>query len=293
MKILPILPILLPMATAVLSVLFRVDERRAHGVALGGAVLHLVAGILLLATVLEQEVLALWVGNWPAPFGICLVADYLSAVMVLITAVIHTTVTVYARLDIDSQQVHTGFYPFMQILTAAVCGAFLTGDLFNLYVWFEVILMASFGLLVMGHRPGRLTGAVKYVTVNLISTIFFITAIGLIYGLTFGIGIGVASVVSRGLGSGEITKVQRAVVDSLLLGTAIVLVLMVAGLLTIEPVFRLIGGNDVTMPYVREYMEVWYWGVFTLVVPFMGMNAIRASGDMKAASRIPSTPSSL
>ena len=184
MKILPILPILLPMATAVLSVLFRVDERRVHGVALGGAVLHLVAGILLLAAVLKQEVLVLWVGNWPAPFGICLVADYLSAVMVVITAVIHTTMTVYARRDIDHQQVRTGFYPFMQILTAAVCGAFLTGDLFNLYVWFEVILMASFGLLVMGHRPGRLTGAVKYVTVNLISTIFFITAIGLIYGLT-------------------------------------------------------------------------------------------------------------
>jgi multicomponent Na+:H+ antiporter subunit D len=70
------------------------------------------------------------------------------------------------------------------MLTAAVCGAFLTGDLFNLYVWFEVMLMASFGLLVMGRSPGRLTGGVKYVTVNLISTLFFITAIGLIYGLT-------------------------------------------------------------------------------------------------------------
>ncbi|MBT8371183.1 MAG: Na+/H+ antiporter subunit D, partial [Deltaproteobacteria bacterium] len=120
----------------------------------------------------------------PAPFGICLVADYLSAAMVLITAVIHTAVTAYARHDIDSGQVRTGFYPFMQMLTAAVCGAFLTGDLFNLYVWFEVMLMASFGLLVMGRSPGRLTGGVKYVTVNLISTLFFITAIGLIYGLT-------------------------------------------------------------------------------------------------------------
>lgn len=184
MRILPALPILLPMAAALVLSLLRDDQRRAHSVALGGAVLHLTAAILLLTTVLKHEVAVLWVGNWPAPFGICLAADYLSAVMVLITAVIHTAVTAYARHDIDPGQVSTGFYPFMQMLTAAVCGAFLTGDLFNLYVWFEVILMASFGLLVMGRSPGRLTGGVKYVTVNLIATLFFITAIGLIYGLT-------------------------------------------------------------------------------------------------------------
>jgi multicomponent Na+:H+ antiporter subunit D len=184
MKILPVLPILLPMLIAILSVLLRVDERRAHGVALGGAVVHLGAGIALMAAVVQQGVVAVWIGNWPAPFGICLVADYLSAIMVVVTAVIHTAVTAYARRDIGSNEVRSGFYPFLQMLTAAVCGTFLTGDLFNLYVWFEVMLMASFGLLVMGRHPGRLTGAVKYVTVNLIATLFFITAIGLIYGLT-------------------------------------------------------------------------------------------------------------
>lgn len=113
---------------------------------------------------------------------------------------------------------------------------------------------------------------------------------GLVYGLTFGIGIGVASVVSRGIGGGDFYKVQRAVVDSLLLGVAMVLLLMVVGLMTIEPLFRAIGGNDNTMPWVHDYMEVWYWGVFTVVVPFMGMNAIRASGNMKAASRILTWP---
>jgi len=184
MKILPALPILLPMVVALALSLLREDRGRSHGIALAGAVLHLALAILLLMTVLKHEVVVLWVGSWPAPFGICLAADYLSAVMVLITAVIHSAVIAYARHDIDPGQVRTGFYPFMQMLTAAVCGAFLTGDLFNLYVWFEVMLMASFGLLVMGHSPGRLTGGVKYVTINLISTLFFITAIGLIYGLT-------------------------------------------------------------------------------------------------------------
>ena len=184
MRILPALPILLPMAVALALSLMRGHQRRSHGIALGGAALHMAVATLLLATVLKHEVVVLWVGDWPAPFGICLAADYLSAVMVLITAVIHTAVIAYARHDIDPSQVRTGFYPFMQMLTAAVCGAFLTGDLFNLYVWFEVMLMASFGLLVMGRSPGRLTGGVKYVTVNLISTLFFITAIGLIYGMT-------------------------------------------------------------------------------------------------------------
>jgi multicomponent Na+:H+ antiporter subunit D len=72
----------------------------------------------------------------------------------------------------------------MQIVTAAVSGAFLTGDLFNLYVWFEVMLMASFGLLVMERRVSQLTGGVKYVTINLVATLLFLAAVGLIYGLT-------------------------------------------------------------------------------------------------------------
>jgi len=106
------------------------------------------------------------------------------ALMVIITAVIHAAVTVYSLKDIDVRQVRLGFYCFMQLLSAAICGAFLTGDLFNLYVWFEVMLMASFGLLVMGRGLDLMPAAVKYVTINLISTLFFITAIGLIYGLT-------------------------------------------------------------------------------------------------------------
>jgi len=184
MNLLPVLPILLPMAAAICSVPLREDERRAHALASAGAVLHLLSAVLLMAAVLRQGVVVVWVGNWPAPFGICLAVDYLSAVMVVITAVIHTAVTAYARRDIDARQVSLGFYAFMPLLAGAVCGAFLTGDLFNLYVWFEVMLMASFGLLVMGRGPSLMPGAVKYVTINLISTLLFITAIGLTYGLT-------------------------------------------------------------------------------------------------------------
>jgi multicomponent Na+:H+ antiporter subunit D len=150
MSMLLVWPIVLPMITAIATVLCRADARRAHWIALAGAALQLAAGIALLVVVIEEGFLVAWMGDWPAPFGIALVADYFSAVMVVIAAVIHTAVTVYSRRDIDPEMVRAGYYPFMQILTAAVSGAFLTGDLFNLYVWFEVMLMASFGLLVMG-----------------------------------------------------------------------------------------------------------------------------------------------
>ncbi len=186
MTVLPALPILLPLATAVVSLLLWSHRRGIRCIALAGAVVQLVAAVWLMHAVMESAVLVVWAGDWPAPFGICLVADYLSAVLVLITAVIHAAVVVYAHRDIDARQVAAGFHPILQLLTAAVYGAFLTGDLFNLYVWFEVMVMASFGLLVMGKGGGRSphTGAVKYVTINLIATVFFITAIGLIYGLT-------------------------------------------------------------------------------------------------------------
>ena len=184
MSTLLVWPILIPMLTAVATALLRTDARRVHGVAMAGSLLHLAAAVTLMVAVTEQRVLVTWIGNWPAPFGIALVADYLSAVMVLITAVIHTAVTGYAREDVDAWQMRAGYHPFMQILTAAVSGAFLTGDLFNLYVWFEVMLMASFGLLVMGRRVSQLTAGIKYVTINLVSTLFFLAAIGLLYGMT-------------------------------------------------------------------------------------------------------------
>ena len=86
MDLLTALPIVLPFLTALLSALTRSDPRRSRRIGIVGAALHLVAALALLSAVLQHQVLALWVGSWPAPFGICLAADYLSAVMVVITA---------------------------------------------------------------------------------------------------------------------------------------------------------------------------------------------------------------
>jgi multicomponent Na+:H+ antiporter subunit D len=179
-----ILPIILPMAVGAVAVFIRKNHGQSHMLALAGAALHTIVAGLLLQQVHLSGIFATQIGNWPAPFGITLVADRLSAVMVMLTAVINLAVTAYSRMDIGIELVRRGHYCLLQILVAGICGAFLTGDIFNLYVWFEVMLMASFGLLVIGQSKSQLDGGVKYVTINLLSTLLFITGIGLLYGLT-------------------------------------------------------------------------------------------------------------
>jgi multicomponent Na+:H+ antiporter subunit D len=143
-----------------------------------------VASVIMLALVWDGAILIGEMGNWPAPFGITLVADGFAVVMVLITAVIAVAVSVYAIGDIDRRREAAGYHPLFQSLIAGVCGAFLTGDIFNLYVWFEVMLIASFALLILGGEKAQIDGAIKYVGLNLVSTVMFLTAVALLYGLT-------------------------------------------------------------------------------------------------------------
>ena len=176
-------PLILPFLTAVAAFLLRFG-RWGRWVSLGGALAHLLSAALLISVVLEEGVVAAQMGGWPAPFGITLVADYLSAVMVVITAITAVAVATYALADVSRRMEELGYHALFQILIGGVTGAFLTGDLFNLYVWFEVMLIASFGLLILGGRPEQIDGGIKYVTLNLVSTIFFLSGIGLLYGMT-------------------------------------------------------------------------------------------------------------
>jgi len=176
-------PIIIPFATAVLAFLFR-NGPEGRWISIIGSIGLLIASGMLMAQVLEDGVVAAQMGEWPAPFGITLVADLLSAVMVVITGITGLAVAIYAVADIEDRLERLGYHALFQVLLAGVCGAFLTGDLFNLYVWFEVMLIASFGLLVLGGRKSQLDGGIKYVTLNLVSTILFLSGIGLLYGMT-------------------------------------------------------------------------------------------------------------
>ncbi len=177
-------PILVPFATAIIAFFLRGGGRKSAWASLVGCGALLVASIVLLVEVWQRGVVVAQMGGWPAPFGITLAADLLSAVMVLLTAITGLAVAIYALVDVDEAQVRFGFHALFQVLLAGVSGAFLTGDLFNLYVWFEVMLISSFGLLVLGQGKAQLDGGIKYVALNLVSTVVLLTAIGLLYGLT-------------------------------------------------------------------------------------------------------------
>ena len=103
--------------------------------------------------------------------------------MVLITAVIGLAASIYSLGSMDEQREKFFYYPLLQFLLMGINGAFLTGDIFNLYVWFEVMLISSFVLLALGGKREQLEGAIKYVTLNLVSSAIFLAAVGILYGI--------------------------------------------------------------------------------------------------------------
>ena len=177
-------PIAVPMTTAVLCILLSTRRDLQRIVSAAGAGLHLLAALLLMAQVWQGGILAGQMGQWPAPFGITLVADHLSAVMVLITGIMGFGVGLYSLRDVDENRERNGFHPLYHVLLTGVTGSFITGDLFNLYVWFEVMLIASFALLALGSEKVQLDGAIKYAAINLVSTVMFLIAIAVLYGMT-------------------------------------------------------------------------------------------------------------
>ncbi|MEX1173410.1 MAG: Na+/H+ antiporter subunit D [Chloroflexota bacterium] len=183
MTILLILPIVIPLGAAALALLSWRSPVRQRVIVLIGTAALLAAGIALLVEVERVGVMALTVGGWQAPFGVTLAADLLSAIMIVITGVIGVAVAVYGLATVDGRRQSFGYHPLYAILLVGVCGAFLTGDIFNLYVWFEVMLIASFVLLALGGDRAQLEGALKYVALNLVASALFLSGAGLLYGV--------------------------------------------------------------------------------------------------------------
>lgn len=184
MQTLLIAPILIPLATATITALFWRAPATQRWIGLFGAVATLAAAVALLVEVADGTVLAGGMGGWAPPFGIAIVVDLLSAIMLTIAGLMAVAVAVYAMGPGAVERDRAGFQPLFHSLMLGVCGAFSTGDLFNLYVWFEVMLIASFGLLVLDRTKEQLDGGLRYVMLNLVGTTFFLLAVGLMYGLT-------------------------------------------------------------------------------------------------------------
>ena len=182
MSHLAIAPILLPLLAGVILLLLRplgLGVRR--GVSLAAVLALLVVALTLLNAVRDGQYLVYALGNWPAPFGIVLVADRLAAWMVLITALLALCVLLYANRGADSAGRH--FHVLFQLQLFGLNGAFLTGDLFNLFVFFEILLLASYGLLLHGGGRLRTRAGLHFVVINLAGSTLFLFAVGTLYGV--------------------------------------------------------------------------------------------------------------
>lgn len=178
-----ILPVVLALMGAAFLMMMRYARRGQAGLAMLIVVAIIACEVELLWRILESGPQSMTMGKWLPPFGISFTADVMGAAFALASSVVTLVVLLYVQSSIVDRQVRYGYYPLVLLLLAGVTGAFLTADLFNLYVWFEVMLIASFGLIIMGGRKLQLDGAVKYGFLNFLATTFFLIALGYIYGL--------------------------------------------------------------------------------------------------------------
>jgi multicomponent Na+:H+ antiporter subunit D len=177
-----VLPILLPLATAIALQVLPHRPRLLRSVAFAGALAIQAAALALLFRVNGGGIQVVQVGAWPAPYGITLVADLFSALLLVMVGIIGVAVTGQSFSGVDPRREAFGYHALLHVLLMGVSGAFLTGDIFNLYVWFEVMLIASFVLMVLHRTRAQLHAAFTYVTLNLLASAFLLTAIGLLYG---------------------------------------------------------------------------------------------------------------
>jgi multicomponent K+:H+ antiporter subunit D len=180
MSNLMLLPLLVPMTGALLA-LFGAGAglrmERAAGIVSTLVMLPVAAGLFDLAA--GGQILAYAVGNWPAPFGITLVLDRLAAWMILVTAVVATGALLFSVGRADAAGRH--FHALFQLQLLGIYGAFLAGDLFNLFVFFEVLLIASYALLGHGAGGARTTAAVRVAVLNLLGSTVFLVAVACLY----------------------------------------------------------------------------------------------------------------
>ncbi|MCA1366538.1 Na+/H+ antiporter subunit D [Bradyrhizobium sp. BRP14] len=178
-----ILPVAWCLAVGALLVMLRRSLGLQPVIAIAGlAGLVLIDG-LLLERVAANGPMTMVMGRWLPPFGIAFTVDLTGALFALVAASVALAAGVFSLADINDSGRRYGFYPLLMVLMAGVSGAFLTGDIFNLYVWFEVLLISSFGLLVLGSEREQLDGTVKYGFLNLVATTLFLVATGYLYAV--------------------------------------------------------------------------------------------------------------
>lgn len=177
-----VFPMLLPILAGILLIFVPRSSVLQRGVSLAVMLINICISIFLLNKIQTDGVLRLDFGGWEPPFGILFVADSFSVILVLTASIVASACILYASFSIDKSYEQKYFYSFVNFLVAGVNGSFLTGDLFNLYVQFEIMLLASYVLVAFGGRKFQLRESVKYIAINVLSSWIFLIAIALLYG---------------------------------------------------------------------------------------------------------------
>ena len=217
MNNLTVLPIILPLIAGLIMVIFRkrIHFQRILSIgtvaAVGGTALY------LLEQIEKEGVQVLQIGDWPAPFGISLVADSFSSLLVLTTSIVSLAVLLYSFHSIGEGREKHYYYPLFMFLLTGVNGSFLTGDIFNLFGRFEVMLVSSYVLLSLGGEKLQLRESLKYILVNVVSSSLFLVGIAYLYRMVGTLNMAHLSV-----------RVQEAGMDGLMLTVAFALLIVFA-----------------------------------------------------------------
>jgi multicomponent Na+:H+ antiporter subunit D len=181
---LAIWPVVIPLGAAALTLLLRRWPTLQRGVMELAVAAMLVAAALLLERTRSGEAVVMKFGGWGKPFGVTFVADVLSAALCTTAGIVALAVAIFARADVRDRRRRAGFDALFLGMLAAVNGAFLTGDLFNLYVWFELMLATALGLVTIDRRRAQIDGALRYAAMSMMGATFMLLGIGLLYGET-------------------------------------------------------------------------------------------------------------
>ncbi|MFG6666835.1 monovalent cation/H+ antiporter subunit D [Halomonas sp. HNIBRBA4712] len=298
MQHLVVFPIVVPLVAGILLLYKReglVRFKRSVGV--GATALLLAVAVALLARAQSGEILYYALGDWQPPFGIVLVLDRLSALMLLVTSILALGAVVFACAGDDEKG--SNFHGLFQWQLLGINGAFLTGDLFNLFVFFEVLLLASYALLLHGGGKARIQSGVYYVVMNLAGSSLFLIAAGILYG-----ALGTLNMADMAIRVAELPAERQGLVTA---GALILLVVFglksailplyfwlprayaaapapvaalfaimtKVGIYAILRIFLLVFGDGAGPLAALEQAWVWWLGLATLVASLVGILAAR------------------
>jgi multicomponent Na+:H+ antiporter subunit D len=172
----------IPVLAGIILIFFRNNRHVQRWTSFFVMVVNACIALYLLSLIQREGIMRIDFGGWEPPFGILFVADSFSVILVLTTSIVAAVCFIYAFSSAEKNYEQTYFYSFVNFLVAGVNGSFLTGDLFNLYVCFEVMLLASYVLIAFGGKKNQLKESMKYVIINVVSSWFFLVAIAYLYG---------------------------------------------------------------------------------------------------------------